>query len=105
MADGVDYYRFRTAGVGDTSDFVSVSFNTAGGDINLYVYNQQQVLVGYAANNNYRGNQSPETVSLASFPEGVYYIRVQPNATGGTLADYTLTITPGRDRRRSVRGE
>ncbi|MFO0907352.1 MAG: hypothetical protein U0794_03145 [Isosphaeraceae bacterium] len=57
LNDSMTGYASELAGVGDKTDSISLTFDTANGDINLVLYNEQGTQLGYAANNNYRGNR------------------------------------------------
>ena len=96
MEDAADWFRFQTQGVGTTANSITVTFNITAGDLDLYLYGSDGTTIVRSATNSYYGNTSPETISLAGVPSGVYYAKVVPHATGGTIANYTLQVAaPG----------
>jgi hypothetical protein len=89
MADGLDWYRFTMDGAGSSSDFVSINFVHAQGNLTLRVYTLTGQMVGNSAT-----LANSERVSLAGLAAGSYFVQVV-GVNGAINPNYSLTIDPG----------
>ncbi len=90
VAGAPDWFRFDTAGVGTTADYVRIEFLDVNGNLDLYVYEQDGVtLVNYS-----ESNGDFEEVSLAGKPSGTYYIAVYGRDESVGNPNYTLQVIP-----------
>ena len=97
LEDAADWYRFVTIGVGSTAASVSISFDRAEGDVDLYVYRADGVtLVGSSVRSSGSADGGAEVVSLAGELGGVFYAKVVAKSVASYsapgLADYRLRI-------------
>ncbi len=87
MADGEDWYRFAMNGAGTTSDFVSISFQNALGNLDLELVSS----AGSPINVSSSPTSNSEQVSLDGLAAGTYYVHV----LGAANPSYSLQIDPG----------
>lgn len=86
QADANDWYKFTIGSAATTGSSVTIGFEHAKGDLDLELYN--------SAGNRVRVSQSianSETISIAGFPAGTYYVRVY-GYRGVTNPNYSLGI-------------
>lgn len=88
MADSHDYYRFTITTAGNANSYVSTTFNTAQGNLDLRLLNSagQQLRTSQTSNNT-------ERISLQGLAAGTYVIDVY-GRSGGMNPNYTLQIAP-----------
>jgi hypothetical protein len=86
--DSADWFKFSTATDGTNLDSVSINFKDSAGDLDLYLYDVHGNVVGQST-----GTGDTETVSLARFAAGTYYVQVV-GANGAVNPSYSLTIHP-----------
>ncbi|QEH31554.1 Calx-beta domain protein [Aquisphaera giovannonii] len=95
MNDGADWFRFQTAEKGTVGNAVTITFDPAAGDMDLYVYAADgTTLVSAGDNDHDRGNGGIEAASLDGLPAGTYYAVVVPHASGFGIDRYDLEIAP-----------
>ncbi|WP_435009728.1 DUF4347 domain-containing protein [Tundrisphaera lichenicola] len=98
LNDTADWYKFQTAGVATTDDYVSLSFDYHQGDVDLYVYraNGTTLVDRDAGDNDYYGFNDA-SISLSGQVAGTYYIKVIAHSTAAChptgIGSYTLTVT------------
>jgi len=79
----VDWFRFTTIAQGGPTDRVSIQFVNAEGNLDLYLYDSEQNLLGQSVT-----SSDQETIALGGRPAGQYYVKVLGQAND----DYTLAI-------------
>lgn len=83
-----DYFKFYNASTGQASDFVSVTFSHAAGDIDIRLYD----VLGQQRRQS-EGTGDTESMPLNGLERGWYYVRVF-GFSGATSPNYSLTINP-----------
>ena len=86
QASDEDWFQFTTVAVGTAPHFVAATFNHAGGDLDLELYNQSGTKL---ASSNSASNE--ERISLQGLPAGTYFARVL-GFNGATNTDYRLVL-------------
>lgn len=89
MADASDWFRFSMSSSGSTTDYVSISFTHAQGDLDLRLYDASGTLIRYSDS-----VSNTERVSLNGLTAGTYYVQVY-GYRGVFNPSYTLDIQPG----------
>lgn len=88
MADGADWFAFRTLSRGGTQSRVMIAFDHAQGDLDLELYSASGRRISLAD-----GTSDRESLSLRNLPAGLYYVRVF--GYNRTLnPNYQLSIIP-----------
>ncbi|MBW4492767.1 MAG: pre-peptidase C-terminal domain-containing protein [Oscillatoria princeps RMCB-10] len=82
-----DWFRFEIPGTGAYGDEVRIDFQQYLGDLDLYLYDANNALVGSSTT-----ASDSETVSLEGLAAGVYYAEVV-GWGGASNPDYTLSIS------------
>lgn len=81
-----DWFRFATGAAGERGDDVQIRFRHADGDVDLYLYDQQGLLLGSS-----ESLRDVETVSLRGQPSGTYFVQVL-GWDGATNPEYVLGV-------------
>ncbi len=89
MADTADWYKFSTASTGKSTDYVSINFTHALGDLDLALYNANGQLLRYS-----NGVSGTEKVSLSGLSSGTYYVLAY-GYRGVTNPSYALNFYTG----------
>ena len=87
LVDSADYFRFRTAAVSTSANFLRLNFGNANGNLDLK-------LVGAGGKTVLRqsiGNTGTETINLNGLAAGIYFVKVE-GKNGQTNAVYRLTF-------------
>jgi len=88
VAQNDDYFKFYSNHGGAPGDFVSITFDSTAGDLNLCLLDSSGTAVDSSVTSN-----GVETVSLNGRPEGWYYALIK--GAGGSLSPgYSLTVDP-----------
>jgi hypothetical protein len=88
MADASDYYRFTTTAAGTNTNYASISFQHAQGDLDFELYNASGALVARS-----EGTTNSEQISLNSLAAGTYFVRAY-GYQGALNPSYSLNINP-----------
>ena len=85
-AEDIDFFRFELAKVGEAGSYAQISLGDSSGDLDLYLYNSDGVLVNSSAS-----TMQTETISLADIAPDTYTLAVSGylNATGA----YELSLS------------
>ena len=91
LLDGEDWYKFRMAGSGTSSDYVRIDFTQSQGDLDMILFNATTgAEVGHSD-----GTGNSEQISLNGLSADSYYIWVYGKNWQYSNPNYTLTIQPG----------
>lgn len=91
MDDAADWFRFRLNNTGESDDYVRISSMYGGSDIDLFLYNSNNTLLGSS-----ESGTNTEQVSLSGRAPGYYWIKVLRYS--GSNPRYLLTIQPSTNR-------
>jgi hypothetical protein len=83
-----DYFKFSTTQMGTEASFVSVGFDHDAGDVDLFLYDSNGLVVGFSATD----TQNYERISMDGLPAGTYTVLV--NAPYSPNPSYDLSIAP-----------
>jgi hypothetical protein len=88
-AEDIDYFRFELAKVGEVGSYAQISLGDGSGDLDLYLYNSDGVLVNSSAS-----TMQTETISLTDIAPDTYTLAVSGylNATGSYALSLDLPI-------------
>ena len=87
LAADVDFYQFKLSNMGVDGDQVSISFENAAGDLDLWLYDGNDPVNPILKSD---GIGNTETISFKGLAAGNYYIEVK-GAFGNVVNEYTMS--------------
>lgn len=94
FGDSVDYFSFYNAYLGESSDFVSIQFDPAQGNLDLRLLDRNGLEIGSSLSS----TAGEERVSLEGLGYDQFFVHVF-SPDGSLVPNYSLTIDPGQDDR------